>query len=370
MTKSQKHVVIIGGSYAGILAAKTIFSHKDQSVKVTLVSASKNAYFNVGTPRLIVEPENIDKALFLVEDTLTKYSNGINQEFIHGEVVSTNFDERSVKIESTLGNLTIAYDYLIVASGSRTETPAFKLSGGHEKTVEAIKHLNKATKNAKKIIILGGGPTGVETAGELGFLYGHNKEIVLYTGLVGPLSPLGESKSSTALTKLKELGVKVVNKKRSTDIQEKGTLTKVLFEDGSTDEADVVIPVIGVVPNSKFLNKQYLDDAGYLKTDDNFRVEDHHNVLGLGDILSIAESTSANIKLAQEKTFQAVVDLIIFGNKESKLKPYTGMKQTAIVPISRKGGVGVVFGWGIPNFLVRYLKAKDFMISKAGDSLA
>lgn len=340
MSDPSKHIVIIGGSYAGINAAKLVFGHKNQSVNVTLISSSTNAYFNVSTPRLIVEPDKIDKTLFPVEKTLKKYSNGVDYRFVLGKVVSTNFNNYSLIVEIDKTRQTIDYDYLIVASGSRTYNPAFKLDDNYQDTVDAIKKLNRSTKCAKKIIILGGGATGVETAGELGFLYGKEKEIVLYTGLAGPLEPLGASNSKASTNKLIGLGVKVVNNKRSTSFDESGALSKVIFEDGSSDDADVVIPVYGLKPNSEFLNKKFLDSCGYLKTDKYFRVEGHSNILGLGDILSVGENTIVNLTYAQKTTFESVVEVEFFG-KNSKLKPYSPIKTTIFVPISRNGGIGL-----------------------------
>lgn len=368
MTDSSKHIVIIGGSYAGILAAKSIFGRKDQSVNVTLISSSTNAYFNVSTPRLIVEPEKIDKTLFPVEKTLKKYSNGVDYRFVLGNVVSANFNNNSLIVENAKGKQTINYDYLIVASGARTDVPAFKLGGDYQDTVDSIKKLNRSTKDAKKIIILGGGPTGVETAGELGYLYGKEKDIVLYTGLTGPLLQLGSSKSATTVSKLAQLGVKVVNNKKSTSFEESGSPSKVIFEDGSS--ADVVIPAYGLIPNSEFLDVKFLDSRGYLKTDEYLRVDGHHNVIGLGDILSIGENTILNIKYSQMAAFESVVDLELFGNKNSKLRPYSPIKATLGVPVSRDGGVGVALGWSLPSFIIKFMKSKDFMISKASETLA
>ncbi|CUM57209.1 uncharacterized protein AC631_03875 [Debaryomyces fabryi] len=370
MSNSEKHIVIIGGSFAGITAAKTIFGHKNKSIRVTLISPSTHAYYTVATPRLITEPEKIEQTIFPIEETLKKHSEGISYKFIHGKVEIADFDKNLLTVEGADGKLTVEYDFLVVASGCRTDNAAFRLLGDHKDTVDSIKKLNKSTKSAKKIIILGGGATGVETAGELGSLYGKEKDIILYTGLVGPLAPLGESKSKAATNKLTALGVKVINNKRSTSFDENGTRSKVIFKDGSSDDADVVIPAYGVTPNSEFLDKKFLDNNGYLKTDKYFRVEGHNNVLGLGDILSIGENTLVNLSYVQKATFESVVDLEFFGNKNSKLKPYSPIKTTILVPISRNGGIGLMFGWSAPNFLVKFLKAKDFMIPKASEGLA
>lgn len=364
MTQEQKQVVIIGGSFAGIEAAKSIFKRKNQSVKVTLISSSTHAYFNIATPRLIVEPEHIEKTLFPVKDTLAKYANGVRYRLVHGTVESTDFKKKSIVVEASEGSEIINYDYLIIASGAKSDSSAFKLGGDYHETVESIKQLNKSTKSAKKIVVLGGGATGVETAGELGDYYGKEKEIVLYTGLVGPLYVLGESASQAASKRLAGLGVKVINRVRSTKVE----ANRVTFDDGSVAEADIVIPAYGLFPNSQFLDKKFVDANGYLKTDKHLRVEGY-NVIGLGDILSIGESSIVNLVYAQLSVFEATVDYEIFENKTIKLKPYSATKQTLLVPVSKNGGVGKLFGWSFPSFLVKILKSKDFMIPKANEHL-
>lgn len=36
-----------------------------------------------------------------------------------------------------------------------------------------------------------------------------------------------------------------------------------------------------------------------------------------------------------------------------------------IVPVGSTQGVGTAFGWGLPSFMVKMVKAKDFMIGQA-----
>lgn len=369
MTVAEKRIVIIGGSFAGIIAAKTIFNQNEQAVRVTLISTSTHSFFNIAAPRLLTEPDKAENTIFPIKETLEKYSNGTQFEFIHGKVESADLDKNSLIVDNSDGKQSINYDYLVIASGSRTDSAAFKLYDGHTETVAAIKLMNKSIIDAKKIIILGGGPTGVESAGELGYQYGKEKEIILYTGLKGPLAALGESRSKTSAEKLAALGVKVINDKASHSLESDNTQAKVIFDDGSSEVADLVIPAYGLTPNSEFLDKKFLDTKGFLKTDEFLRVEGYNNVLGFGDIVSMGERSFVDIMYAQKSTFEATVSHEFFG-ADLKLKSYSRLKPTLLVPISQEGGVGVAFGWNVPNFLVKFLKSKDFMIPNAGKDLA
>lgn len=54
------------------------------------------------------------------------------------------------------------------------------------------------------------------------------------------------------------------------------------------------------------------------------------------------------------------------GGNALKEKKYKQMEaDLQIVPIGPNGGVGVLFGWQIPSFLVKVLKAKTFLMETA-----
>jgi NADH dehydrogenase FAD-containing subunit len=74
---------------------------------------------------------------------------------------------------------TLSYDYLILATGTRTTEPTpFKGLGSTETTKAALHDFQSRVSKAKKIVVAGAGITGVEVAGELGYWH-TSKEIIL-----------------------------------------------------------------------------------------------------------------------------------------------------------------------------------------------
>lgn len=64
----KKEIVIVGGSYAGVLAAKTIFKKIDEkNIHVTLISPNAYIYFNVAAPRLVIRPSDTERTLFVLK---------------------------------------------------------------------------------------------------------------------------------------------------------------------------------------------------------------------------------------------------------------------------------------------------------------
>ncbi|CCE78693.1 Piso0_000721 [Millerozyma farinosa CBS 7064] len=365
-----KHVVIVGSSYAGIAAAKIILKKRDARIKLTLISPDDRNYFNVAAPRLIAEPEKLSNVFFSVIDFLSKNSKSGSCKFIKGKVVKSNFNEKNVTITTPNSEtISLSYDNLIIATGTRCKEGIFKAGLSKEAICSKIKDVNSSIIKSKRIVILGGGVTGVEVAGEIGSNFGKNKEVVLYTGMKNACFNLGESISQKAETQLKAQNVIVENNIRAERIVHIEGKYRAYLSNNDFVEADLILQTIGEIPNSEFIDKSYLDDSGYLQTDEYFRVEGHHEVIGLGDILSIGERSLTNLKFCQLSVFSSTADHEIFDYSNS-LVPYKKGKQTIIIPISKMGGVGVLFGWQIPNFLVWLVKARDYMISFASRDLS
>ena len=62
---------------------------------------------------------------------------------------------------------------MIIASGARAKSPAFKLTNNNDQnyTIKAILELGDEIKAANNIAVIGGGSTGVETSAEIAFKY-------------------------------------------------------------------------------------------------------------------------------------------------------------------------------------------------------
>ncbi|KAK6457326.1 uncharacterized protein RJT20DRAFT_127544 [Scheffersomyces xylosifermentans] len=371
MTINSKEVIIVGGSFAGILAAKALLGSKknvnDLKLNITLISPSESAFFNIASPRVIFEQNKADSIFFDLEKTLQKYAKHTSHtvKFVKGFVEHADLEEQSILVSN---GSTLKYDNLIIASGNRSVNPAFKLDNQRDSkfTIESIKKLGQQIKAAKSIAVIGGGATGVELAGEIAFNYGTEKEITLFTGSSQPIPALNKSYGDKATKQLEGLHVKVVNNKKAKSYDD----TTVEFNDGKVQTFGLVIPVHKYTPNTEYLPKEVLDKDGYVVTDENYRLKKYHNVIAVGDVLSMGSKSVVDLAYGQKAGVENTIDYEVFGNTSVTLKNYKKLGTILLVPISKNGGVGTAFGLPFPNFLVRTLKAKDFMISKAGENLS
>jgi NAD(P)H-nitrite reductase large subunit len=179
---TMKHIVILGGSHAGISTAHRILkrTEKTSPFKITLVSPNTHLYWNLASPRGIIPGQLTDEKLFQPIAAGFQQYPASQFEFILAAADSLDVEAKQVGISSSSGKAILGYDFLVISTGSNTKgnTP-FKGLGSTEATKDALHEFQVRVKNAKTVVIAGAGVTGIEAAGELGFEYGRQKEIIL-----------------------------------------------------------------------------------------------------------------------------------------------------------------------------------------------
>ncbi|QTD95895.1 NADH dehydrogenase [Streptomyces cyanogenus] len=187
-------MVVIGGGYAGVMAANRLTQRDD--VTVTLIN-----------PRpVFVERIRLHQLVAGSDDALVDYTQvlGSGIRLVVGTVARIDVSERSVTL-ATGG--TVGYDYLVYAVGSGSAAP--RVRGAAEfayliaslEEAERLRPVVDAAPAAAAMTVVGAGPTGIETAAELAEK-GH--AVTLICGeVLGPyLHPRGRRSVAKRLGKL------------------------------------------------------------------------------------------------------------------------------------------------------------------------
>jgi len=160
----MKHtdIAVVGGSAAGITAAITARRHYPEK-KQLLIRKEEQVLIPCGIPYIFGTVGGPEKNL-IPDEVLAK--NGI--ELVIDEVTEVDREKGEVK---TAGGETIAYDRLILATGSlpaMPPVPGFQLSNVFPvfKDVAQLRSMQKALKEVSDLVIIGGGFIGVEFADE------------------------------------------------------------------------------------------------------------------------------------------------------------------------------------------------------------
>jgi NADH:ubiquinone reductase (H+-translocating) len=224
-------VVIIGGGFAGLSAAKEL---ANAPVKIILIDRSNHHLFQpllyqVATAEL--SPADIAQPIRGI------LRNQTNVRVILDEVKQINPESREVITE----DLTFKYDYLIVAAGARhhyfgndqweEQAPGLKSIKDaleiRRRVLLAFEVAEKASSDEERrqaltFVIVGAGPTGVEMAGAISELarftlrqdFRHidptSARVLLVEAAPRVLPPFDPSLSESALRQLKELHVEVL----------------------------------------------------------------------------------------------------------------------------------------------------------------
>ncbi|KAI7977566.1 hypothetical protein EIK77_000516 [Talaromyces pinophilus] len=369
-------VIVIGGSFAGIGVAKALLAELP-SAKVLLINPSEKVFFNIAAPRIFAKPTVFKPSQYLFD--IKAAFRGYRSEAFEIVKDYASAIDTSAKTATTQGGAILHYDQLVIASGTTTASAT-----GTDSTIVPFKTTNtgdiedliqpaqEAIANAKSILVIGGGPVGVEFAGELGERAGLRVTLVTQSDRLLLSLKASASKAARALLEKNEVKVrtncKVVH---STQDPETKVWTATL-DSGDTITADLCISTTGVLPNNSFIPTNILSKDGWVKVDATFKVMSEGDaavtsVYAVGDI-TIHTPRLASVIPEQIPIVIANIKADITGRgARPTYKPKTSL--TMMVPIGKSGGTGQIFSWVPWSWLVAKTKGKDFFISMAAGIL-
>ena len=310
---NQKRVVVIGAGFGGLQLAQSFAGNED--FQVVLIDRNnfhqfQPLFYQVATAG--IEASAISFPLRLA------FHNHAN---IHVRVASvTKIISEINVVETDLGE--ISYDYLVIAIGA--DTNFFGNQNIAEKALpmksvgEALGLRNRLLENFEKalvtddaeeragllnIVVVGGGPTGVEMSGTLSEMKRHvlpkdypelNFELmqiyIVESGaeLLGPMSKNAQNKSKEYL---EQLGVNVMLNSRVSDFDG----LYVHFADGSKIRTNNLVWAAGVKANFiEGINPSIIMRGGRMKVNEYNQVDGYENIFALGDVALMTEEKFPN----------------------------------------------------------------------------
>ncbi|MCP3767184.1 MULTISPECIES: NAD(P)/FAD-dependent oxidoreductase [unclassified Streptomyces] len=265
------HVVVIGGGYAGVMAANRLTLRDD--VTVTLVNPRPDFVHRVRLHQLV---GGSDGAVIAYQDVLAERVRPVVDT-----VTRIDAAERRVTLAA---DGTLDYDYLIYAVGSGSAEPSVPGAAGFAypiATLEEARRLRPALDAAPAtatVTVAGAGPTGIETAAELAEA---GRTVTLVCG--GVLGPYLHARGRRSVAKrLAELGVTVLDGSgaKVTAV----TRDAVRLADGRELPSGVTVWTVGFrVPDLAARSGLSTDAVGRLLTDETLTSVDDARVVAAGD---------------------------------------------------------------------------------------
>lgn len=395
---ATKDIVILGGSYGGISTAHYLLKHALPQLpdhRIILVSPSTQILCRPACPRALISDEMLPQhKLFVnIAAVFAQYPEG-KFKFIHGAATKVNHSDRTVAISLHDGNAeTLAFHALVIATGASTPSPLLSLNRDETFLRESWKSFRQALPRAKSIVIAGGGPAGIETAGELGeHLNGRagcfsskpsnpKVSITVVTSGAQILPLLRPSIAQKAEEYLAQVGVTIIKNTRVETISpaDAGTSTNptapatVQLSDGKSLDADLYIPATGTSPNTAFLDPALVAPDGRVDCNaGTLRVEQAGpRVYALGDAAAAARP-AVHLILDAIPVLGANVKrdlLLATGSEAAAVEDRTYKEdgsETQMVPIGTSKGVGAAKGYLMPSFAVWLIKGRDYWLWTTG----
>jgi NADH dehydrogenase FAD-containing subunit len=419
-TKAKtKEIIVLGASHAGFSVTHSILRfilpalpNKGADYHVTLIDRDAIWFYRISAPRLITSEENMPfaKVMLPVIDGFKEHEDSNKFSFLQGRATSFESNARTLSVLKSDGTTEVVPFYaLVFCIGASSQSPILgtQVLAGQEKSVEAIKAFRAKLPEAKNIIISGGGPAGVEVAGELGeFLNGKpgwftsepktiKTNITVVTSGKQLLPALRPSLGTKAEGFLKKVGVKVIYETSvvktfperagrldatQTSIENVTAPAKVTLSNGEVLNSDLYIPAYGLIPNTDWLPKKYLTADGKLAADTYARLPAAGpRVYAVGDVAKYGGAGTGGFMEMIWSVPTAITnikrDLLHDALEDEDAKKTTDTKgkdrpfdlkpnESQLVPIGKTNGVGAMFGWQVPSFFVWLIKGRDYMTSK------
>ncbi|WP_328411083.1 NAD(P)/FAD-dependent oxidoreductase [Nocardia sp. NBC_00403] len=264
-------VVVIGGGYAGVMAANRLTQRDD--VTVTLINPRPS----------FVERIRLHQLVGGSDDAVVDYSEVLAEgiRLVVDTVTRIDAAERSVTL-ATGG--TVDYDYLIYAVGSGSADPSVPGAAEFAYPIASLEEAQRlrpvldAAPATAVVTVVGSGPTGIETAAELAE---QGRTVTLVCGnVVGPyLHPRGRR---SVVKRLAELGVTMLE---GPDAKVTGVTRDVVrLSGGHTLRSNVTIWTAGFgVPDLAGRSGLSTDALGRLLTDETLTSVDDVRIVAAGD---------------------------------------------------------------------------------------
>jgi NADH:ubiquinone reductase (H+-translocating) len=346
---NKKHIIVAGGGFAGVKFALEMSECKEY--KITLITPHQQLEYHGALYRSATGHSPLEVVVPFSEI----FANHPNVEVVNDLVTEIRAPTTDIKCQS---GRTYGYDEMVFAIGAEIEYYGIKGMRDHSESIytiyDTIKLRNRLRdcflkNNGKEvdIVMVGGGPVGVEVAGDIKnfaklVAAKYNKPVCkphvkIVDRAPRPLPMFGEGISDIALARLHQLGIKFV----PNAVVKKCTTQHLCLEDGKHISGDVIIWSAGSRANSffeKYPGVFALDPRKKVIVNE-FQQTLAPNIYVLGDSASTPYSGMALTAINDGKTLATNMKAVI-DSKDAVA--YNAIKPDYIAPIGPNWAIAQV----------------------------
>ena len=362
---NKPKVVILGGGFGGLAAARALHKAAD----VTVVDRHNYQTFLPLLYQVSTAGLAADHVAYPIRGALRKTP----VKFRMGSPISIDHKNKEVKLDSSE---LLKFDHLIVALGSVTAD--FGIPGvsqftlGMKSVAEALniraeimrrfEDLCRFEDETKlSITVIGGGPTGVEMAGAIaelirGPLKSDQAQAASHISIslieAGPrlLPPFAPSLSARTKKDLEKLGVKVLLNAAVQEVEHR----KIKLKDGSTIASEITIWAAGVKGNDAIAQLNLPTAGTRVAVEPTMQVKNYPYIWALGDIAASVDKNGNQLPMVAPVAIQQgkfIAKQIARVSKSQKLASFKYLDKGSMATIGRNKAVVQVKGIKISGAL-------------------
>ena len=275
----MKDLIVVGNGMAPSRALEKLNELDPDVYNVTIFNAEPRVSYN----RVMLSPvlsgeEDFEKTIIHGDDWYFKH----NFILYRGSLV-TEID-REAKMVKAANGIAEPYDKLLIATGSspiKLPVPGIDKKGVLSyRDLDDVKAMLTAAKTRRQAVVIGGGLLGLEAAAGL---RNRGMEVtVVHRNRTLMHRQLDETSGHLLQRSIESLGIRVLTGRHTKAITGDEHVDGVLFKDGSSIQADVVIMAVGIRPSVWLAENAGLDINRGIVVDKHMRTSDP-------DILAIGE---------------------------------------------------------------------------------
>ncbi len=283
-----KHLVLVGGGHAHLTALARIRETVRSGHRVTLIGPSPLHYYSGMGPGLLSGIYRPAEARFHIR----KMAEDRGATFLEDRVAAVETGRRTLRLVS---GGEVPYDVASFNAGSEVPVDFLDIRGNAVYPVKPIENLLAARKKVQsagagerfRVIVVGGGPAGVEIAANLGRLAKETGKIpgITIVSRSNILDDFPDKARSLALATLAKWGIETIEGVAVQTVVDGG----VRLENGREIEGDMVFIAVGIRPTALFRNSLLpTGKDGGLLVNDFLQCMNHPDLFGGGDCISLS----------------------------------------------------------------------------------
>jgi NADH dehydrogenase FAD-containing subunit len=370
-----KHLVLAGGGHAHLMVLLNLAIFIEKGHRVTLISPSPYHYYSGMGPGLLSGIYRPQDVRFHVQKT----AEARGATFVKDKVVRINPVKKILSLQS---GEQVAYDIASFNTGS--EVPLTGLIREHRENIIPVKPIFNLLKARRflipvlkerpmNLIVIGGGPAGVEIAANLWRLVNENHGKATIKLIAGRklLGALPEKVGILASRSLTGRGVTVVEGGRVKEV--KGE--EIRLTDGSSHPFDFAFMALGVQPSRIFCDSGLPSGPdGGLLVNSFLQSANYPEIFGGGDCVSLSEEPLAKVGVYAVRQNPILLHNLLSALEQKEMKAFVPQKDYMLI-FNMGNGQGILlkknFLWeGRLAFLLKDYIDRKFMrkFQVAGES--